>query len=142
MAITVYRATDRIKIQIGEATLIVKPLSYKDKNDWLTCITSSSGTQLENALKGLAILMRATIKEIDGVIFTDGEKFSLEFDENGKLTEDSVDTLLNMEIFGDIRDLMIALTRGVPKDMRDNAGNILEHIKIIPLAAQPKKKLD
>jgi len=142
MSITVYRATDRIKIIIGEVTLIVKPLSYKDNNDWLGCITSQGGTQLENALKGLSILMRATIKEIDGVVFTDGEKFSLVFDENGQLSEDSVDTLLNMEIFGDIRDLMIALTRGIPKDMRDNAGNILEHIKIIPLEPMPKKKLD
>ena len=136
----IYTQQDRIKISIHEVDLIVKPLSYKEKINWSNCITNSGGSQNENALTGLGLLLKFSLKEIHGITYSDGTAFTLEFDEANNLTDECIDNLMNLEMTTDLITVMYSLLKGIPTEMKDASGNLIDYIKIVPMPSIPKKK--
>lgn len=136
----IYTQQDRIKISIRDIDLIIKPLSYKEKINWSNCISSNSGSQTENAISGLALLLKYCLKDIKGFTYSNGEPFVLEFDECGNITEDTIDSLLNLEISTDMTTVMYSLIKGVPTEITNSSGELIDYIKVTPLPSVPKKK--
>jgi len=136
----IFTQQDRIKIVIHDVSLTVKPLSYKEKLNWSNCISSQSGSQSENAMIGLALLLKSSLKNIEGITYSDGTPFALEFDEAGGLSDECVENLLNLEMTTDLITVMYSLLRGIPNEIKDSSGNIIDYIKISSMPSIPKKK--
>jgi hypothetical protein len=56
------------------------------------------------------------------------------------LTEDCLDSLLNLEITNDITSVMYSILKGIPKEIVDAQGNKIDYISITPVPGTPKKK--
>ena len=135
----VYRTSDRVTLKIDDVTLKLAPLSYSQKMKIQGMLMKESGTQIENIAETTRALIEFSVKSIDGVHYSDGEKFELEFDE-GKLSEDSIDNLLNMEISEKLQISLMQLTQGIPTKITDQKGNEIEGVKIVPQKGAKVKK--
>lgn len=93
----VYKMSDRIPIEIGEIKLWVSPLSYGQKMELASCSTMVSGEQKIDGQKFATLLIKFSIKEVEGITNFDGTPYELSFDKDGTLSQDCLDELLQIE---------------------------------------------
>lgn len=93
----VYKMSDRIPIEIGEVKFWVSPLSYGQKMELASCSSTVSGEQKIDGQKFATLLMKFSIKEVEGITNFDGTPYVISFDKDGTLSQDSLDELLQIE---------------------------------------------
>ena len=93
----VYKITDRIPLKIGDATFWVAPLSWADRSELLSCYQTKSGEETHEPLKIGMLTLKMSIKEVDGVQYSDGTEFGCELDDRGRLTDDCVSELCQLD---------------------------------------------
>lgn len=120
----VYKKTDRIKVQLGELTISLAPLTFREKSAVQDAIQ-------KDAMSGSIEAIKFAVKDIEGLCNVDGSKYELQFD-GDKLSDETVDDLSNI---GGIESLFIAalnLMNSVPNEfVNPMTGKKLEGIEIV-----------
>lgn len=132
----IYKLSDRIKLKIGELTVVISPLSLHDKNEATKMISKGATTaDLGMTQDGLIHLLKSCVKDIIGLENADGSPYKLEF-VDGKLTDECVSDLCNLEIHTKLLMVASSLVRGIPSEFQDQHGNKIEGVEIV----QPEKQ--
>jgi len=140
MSITVYRNTDRVRLQIHDVIFTIKPFTYKEKADITSSIRVESGEQIDDGLSAIQKLLKYSVKDVTGINYPDGTTFKLKFDKDNVLEEESIDELLNLEINQDLTSALYVFVRSIPSKLTNTDGEDLPHTKILPFQSMPKKK--
>jgi len=141
MAITAYRQSDRILLSIHDVTFKIKPLSYTEKTAISKNIINVAGTQTEDVLDSVVEMIRYCVKDVTGISYIDGTPIKLAFEENGHLKDSSIDELMSLPLTGDLTVSLFQFMQGIPdKVINSQTGEILKHIKVVPMKGQPVKK--
>ena len=137
---TVYRTTDLIEIKIGDVSFHVSPLTKKQKTDILSTLAKASGVTIEDAAESTALQLKYMIKGVEGITYPDGEKYVLERDEQGLLTDNTIDELLNLETNAKLNASLQNFLRGIPDFLADpNTGEKIEGVELVKTNGAPKK---
>lgn len=111
---------DRVHVKIGDGKeAVIAPISYQAKIEMNEATKIVAGEPQVDFFKSQCILLRYGLKELKGFTLHDGGEFELEFDENGKLTEDSLSDVLNMNLK---QDLMLAMWKMVNGNLDEIEG--------------------
>jgi hypothetical protein len=132
--VRIYSKTDRIKVKIDEVVFTISPLSYKQKIEVQSLLTS--GKQFEGSI----LSIRMAVKDIEGVEDAQGNAYKLKF-ENELISEDCIDDILNIENSMKLQLTCAELINGIPKEIiHPVTGERVEGIKIINNEKVSKKK--
>lgn len=124
----VYRKEDRIKVKVGNITVKISPLTYREKAEAQAMIMSNTTNA---GMDGSLYALKCCIKEIEGLKLPDGSKYELKF-EDDKLTDECVDDLTNIEENDKLFLACLAFLNGIPKKfINPITGEELEGVKII-----------
>lgn len=138
--ITVYRQCDRIPLEISGVKFSIKPLSYFEKMEVTKAISIQSGQQLETILETTRLLLKFSVKEVEGIGYPDGTPMKLIFDDSGALEDESINELMSMEITKELNTALGQFSNGVPDEIVDENGKPIKNIKILPMGGTPSKK--
>jgi hypothetical protein len=130
----IYRRTDRIKIKIDDVTVTVSPLSSHEKAEIQSEMIKFVKGDVKAGQHGICLSLKYAVKDIEGIEDSNGSNYSLKF-ENGYLSDECVDDLLNMEITGKLSQVCASLSNGVPTEFRDREGNNLAGVEFVKAAS-------
>ena len=121
----IYRKTDRIWVNIHDIQIAIAPLSYHEKSE-------ISKLMVDGKIASAAVAsIKACLKDIKGLKRTDGTDYRLEFD-GDKLSEESVDDLMNLEHSKDMILVCLKMLANVPDEFTDaETGKPLEGVSIV-----------
>lgn len=130
----IHRLSDKITVKIDDIEVKISPLSHSQKTVLQGHMIKAVAGDMEAAMESVRQSIKFSLKDIKGVKYLDEEgearDFALEF-ENGQITDECIDDVLNMPISGKLNSLCAALLQGVPDKVLDNDGNEIEGIKIV-----------
>ena len=132
MSVTIYRSTDRVKIKVGELVFTLAPLSYAQKAE-IKGLSSKiiSGEEVTNGMMVYYKSIQFSLKDIEGLIDVDGNKYELNFDERG-ISPECMDDLFNMEFNEKLMMCAYNMVDQIPKEIIDpSTGKVLEGAEII-----------
>lgn len=125
----IYRMNDRVRIKVKDVSFIVSPLNYAQKAEISGCITLQGSVQLEDTMKSLFLILKYSIKGLEGVENQDGKPYKLEMD-GEVLSDECVNDILNLGV----PELTIAayqLLNGIPDKIMDpTTGKEIKAVKI------------
>ena len=129
----VYRKSDRVRIKIDDLEVSLSPLSYHEKSEVSRLMMDGKiGTAAVEAIK-------LAVKDIKGLKLSDGSVYELKF-ENDKLSEETLDDLMNLEHSKKLVLVCLNLLSTVPEEFIDTeSGKPLEGVSIIK-EKKPRKK--
>ena len=116
MGVTVFRPTDRITLKIGELTLKLAPLTFRQKAKLMSFTRNSGGEETTNGLEMIFQAIKYFIKDVDGLVDCEGNAIAVELDDNGELKEEYADMLLSAD---ESPTLIQALTSFMVKISKD-----------------------
>lgn len=102
----VYRTTDRVPVKVAGLTFWVSPLSFEQKAKIFDLISRDGGVEVVKGLASVQMLLKFSVKEVEGLQNPDGTEFKVDLDSDGNLDDDCVDILLNLPDFGKISQLL------------------------------------
>ena len=140
----IYRKQDRVSVNIDGIEIKVRPLSHNQKTILQGHMMKAVGGDMDAAMISVRQSIKFSLKEIKGIFYIDDEgdkrEYQLEF-ENGELTDECIDDVLNMPISSKLNSVCASLLQGVPDKILDNKGKEIEGIKIKKLKeVKPGKK--
>lgn len=91
---------DRLKLQVGDVTFELKPLSVKEMDEVNSHRRNSGGQVEKDILKENATYLKYAVKGLSGIKDYSGNDYELEF-ENGHLTEDCISDLFTLKLGAD-----------------------------------------
>ncbi len=115
----IYKQTDRIELKLSEDVSIkIKPLSYSEKSEIQSMLISGQKAQNMQMLSDATILsVRYALKSIEGIKDSDNNPYQLKFDDDGKLSMDSIEDLLNFELSNKLTGACAAFISGIPSQI-------------------------
>lgn len=132
----IYTKNDRIKVKINEIEFHLAPLTYAEKSEAQRLISSG---QENGAMDGSIYAAKCSIKDVKCLFRPDGSEYKLEF-EGDKLSDSSLDDILNIEESTDLFIACLALMNGVPNEFKNPiTGQKIEGIEILKEEASEKK---
>lgn len=132
----IYRLSDRIKLKIDDLIVIISPLSIHQKAS-VEEVASSAGL-----IKGTIEAIRYSVKDISGLKDSEGNDYELQYDENGNLSDESLNDLFNIEQSFKLSAVALNLVNSVPEVFSDpNTGKPLQGVEFIQSEEKaPRKK--
>ena len=122
----IYRLSDRIKLKVDDLEVTIGPLSIHQKAAVEGVASSSS------LIKASIEAMKYAIKDIKGLTDKDGKPYSLQRDEAGDLTEDTLNDLFNLENSYKLVAISLNLVNSIPDEFIDvNTGKPLEGVEFV-----------
>ena len=114
----IYKQSDRIEIKIEDVTIKVKPLSYGDKSEIQTLLMEGQTNKDYKKLQDATYLsVRYCLKSISGIEDSDGNEYKLNFDDDGKLSEECLEDLTNMDLSDSLMSACAQFINGIPKEI-------------------------
>lgn len=135
----VYKTSDRIKIKVDDIVLYVSPLKYHDKNKIQALLVSGD---VDSIMQGATQALKCAIKDVKGLKLADDHlaDYKLTFDDNGELSDESLDDLMNLQYNAKFSNICLKLVDGIPDEFIDNAsGEVMEGVYIIKSDDSKKK---
>lgn len=132
----IYRASDRIPVQIDDITVVIAPLTFNQKSE-LQSIMLSAKSDPMNAVKGARLAIKFAVKEVRGLEDIDGKEYKITTDDSGLISDESVDDLLNIQEQPKLIALCTQLIAGMPKGIIDPATH--EPMKGVSFESKAKK---
>jgi len=117
-----YSTKDRIGVKIDDIEIKLSPLSYLQKAELQAELMTASTGDMASIMKAAFKALKFTIKEISGIKDPQGHDLKLDF-EGDLLSDDCVNTLLNMEQTTKMVAVCSALIEGVPEHIMDPSTN-------------------
>jgi hypothetical protein len=116
--VIVYRPTDKISYSLGEIKFSISPLTFHQKQQVASLLQEAvQNKNPKKMLEASILTVKMALKSIHGLKFQDGSDFKLEFDENGLISDESIDVLLNTELSEKLIGLCSQLVNGIPKEL-------------------------
>lgn len=112
----IYRVTDKISYKVGELEIKLSPLSVADKLDITNLMFKAQEGDTKAMMDGSIYSLQCTIKAISGLTDSDGNEYKLQF-ENGKLSRECVEDLLNIEQSNTLIALCSSFVGGIPNKL-------------------------
>jgi len=129
----IYRKKDRLKIQIDDIEVHLRPLTYHEKSEVSAEIMN--GKISDATMKAI----KYSLKDLKNVQTPDGESYELEFD-GDYLTEDCVNDILNLGHSDKLTYVCYAILNTIPDEfVHPETGLPLEGVSIIK-GKSPEKK--
>lgn len=129
-----YKTSDKISIKIDDIEIKVSPLNQLQKNELQGHMMKAVNGNMDEAMLSVQKAMKFCIKGISGVEYEDEggdlKSYELEFEE-GMLSDDCIDDLLNLPVSNKISSVCSALLGGIPNEILDADGKPIEGIKIL-----------
>lgn len=136
----IYRATDKIKIKIDDVTVIVSPLSYERKTEVQTYMLEALKGDMKAGMEGAKLAIKYAVKGVEGAEYSDGTPFELQ-EENGVLTDESVDELINCEMAEKLSVVCCSLLTKVSDTFVDpRTGNPLQGVSLVKNSKRTQRK--
>lgn len=131
----IYRMSDRIRLKIDDIEVTIGPLSIHQKAS-VEEVASSAGL-----LKATMEAMRYAIKDIKGLKDSEGKEYELEKDDDGYLSETTLDEICNIEQSFKLSSVCLNLINAIPDEFVDpNTGQKLEGVEFIVDKGKSGKK--
>ena len=92
----IYRMSDRIPVKIKDVTFFLAPLSLSQQGILLSFAKQKEGEEKVDALKTAMKCISFSLKAVEGLTTVDGLPYELEFKEDGTLTDDCVNEILQV----------------------------------------------
>lgn len=148
MSVKILRINDRVPVKIDEITVSISPLTYKQKIEIQDCgfmITNSGLVQKQkfDINKMIFLVLKFTVKDVEGLEDIRGNKYKLEFEDEDKqsLTDECVEDLLNVPMKNKMSLVLMQLMNGLPDDGRiRNPENPKEFISGVEILIPEKKQ--
>lgn len=135
--VRIYKTTDKIPVKIDSLTFEISPLTFEVKSNIQASLLDGNPLSIVRAAKDA---IKHSVKSVKGVEDANGNPYELEF-EDGALTEDCVNDLLNIDQDDKLSLVCTSLLNGIPKNFVDpSTGKKIEGISIETKAASRKKK--
>ena len=139
----IYRKDDKVSVKIDDIEIKISPLTHAQKSELQSHMMKAVNGDMNEAMISVQKSLKFAVKDIKGVFFMDGNdkrEYALSF-EDGQLTDECIDELLNLPISNKISSVCSALLQGVPDKIVDKDGKEIEGIKILSGGGKkPKKK--
>ena len=133
---TIYRTDSTIQLKVDGLKVKVSPLTFQQKMDVQSVILEGGAM---SAMKGAALALRYTLKDIQGIKDESGDAYELDI-ENGMVSEQCMDELFNMEESTKLTLISLNLLQGIPKSFVDpNTGEKIDGVQVVK-ERQAKKK--
>ena len=131
----VYRMSDRRQLKIDNIIVSIAPLNYKVKADMQSMVLSGK------PMDASVLAIRNSIKGIEGLKLADGSKYEINFDDDGQLSMECVEDLLNIPEASKLNLIAISLVNGMPQKefMDPESGKPLDGVKFVEKAKAEKK---
>lgn len=111
----IYKTTDRIEVKIGEITVKIAPLSLIQKNEIQSMmLEGQKNSDLIKLNAAIHLAVSYCLKEVQGLEDINGNPYQLQSEE-GKLTEQCLNELMNMEETPNLLKVCSAFVAGIPK---------------------------
>ena len=133
---------ERIPVTIDDIVIYISPLSYQEKMQLQDHMLQAVNGNMSEAMKGAAMSIKFAVKKVDGIETSEGYKYQLEFEENGKyITDSCVDDLLNLPQNNKLIATCSSLLEGIPAENIRNpsTGEPLEGVVVGDVPGKQKK---
>jgi hypothetical protein len=133
----IYRTSQKIEVKIEGISIYISPLSFHQKMELQTHMVAASQGDMDEAMKGVVKALKFSMKGIRGVTVEDHDGNEVDYElsfEDGELTEDCVNELLNMPVANKISAVCTSLLSGIQNQILDHEGKPLQGVSVI----QPK----
>ncbi len=116
----IYKPGERITLKIDEIEFVVSPLTFPEKSEILTKMGKASALKdPQEAFKTNFETLRYAIKDVNGFEDEDGKPWRPSFDEDGRLSWESLDVLLNMSVTEPVMNHIASFLQGIPRGLPD-----------------------
>jgi len=131
----IYRLSDRIKLNVDDLEVTIGPLSIHQK----ACVEEVAASS--SLIKASIEAMKYAIKDIKGLSDKDGNEYELQRDENGDLSEETLNDLFNLENSYKLVAISLNLVNSIPDEFIDvNTGQPLEGVEFVIEGEKKGKK--
>ena len=130
----IYRLTDRIKYKIDDLTIEISPLDDHNKSTLQHLAVLGQSGDMKSSMQAAKFAMKVGLKSVDGVEYSDGEKFKLSFGEDGYVSDECIVDLLNMEESTKMIQVLSGLMNGV------SAHNLPKGVSVVEDEKRPNGK--
>lgn len=112
----IHKTTDKIPLKIDELEIKFSPLSYHQKQEVIATMTEAQKqNDVSKMNDGIILALKYSLKSISGLKNSDDSDYVFEF-EGDKLSQQSVDDLLNLPVSDKFQKIAGKLLNGVPSD--------------------------
>jgi hypothetical protein len=115
----ILRKTDRVKVKIGEVAFYLAPYTQEQKQEINSLTKVESGTEVIDAIGRIKLALKYCVKGVEGIETVDGEEYQLSFDDNGDLTDETIDEIYTIEINNELVSAAIQLSHSIPEEIID-----------------------
>jgi hypothetical protein len=133
MKMIIFKKNDKVSINIDGIEFKISPLTFHQKSELQTHMVKAVGGNMDEAMTSVRKSLKYCVKDIKGVHYIDEDdvkrEYQLEFEE-GYLTDDCLDELLNMPFSNKLNSVCAAMLQGIPEEILDADGKPIEGIKI------------
>jgi hypothetical protein len=138
--VKIYRPSDRIVVKIGDVTFKLAPLTLHQKTEVQAAMIEGKGKlNIRDLTRGIALALKYSLKSVQGIVDSDGNQYQLS-QENGILTDECIDDLMNMEISNQLAMIASNMATGVPKVFTDDKGQPLKGVELIEEKKEESEK--
>jgi hypothetical protein len=135
--VKLYKTTDRVSVKIDELEFKISPLTFEQKANIQSELISGDPIGI---VKGARLAIKYSVKGVSGIVDANDQAYELAF-ENGELTDECVDDLLNVDQESKLSLVCTSLLNGIPKDIIDPQTNKkIKGVTIDPGKQKPPKK--
>lgn len=131
---TIYKLTDKLTVNIHDMSIQISPLSFHHKMQIQNLVQEGISKQdSSQIIKGTSLAVKYCVKGISGITDAEGDEYALSFGEDGFLTDECVEELLNMEYSTEVAQVCSTLAgKGIPSDQfLDAQGNPIAGVKLV-----------
>lgn len=127
----IIKKTDRIKVEIDEIVFHLSTLTFEQKTEIQALIVQAiKGNDNQKVLEATRLAIRYTVKDVTGLV--DGDDVWKPEIDNGCVTDDSLDILLNLPLSQKLCQVASTLAVQIPKDsFLDETGKGIEGVKLL-----------
>ena len=130
-----YTAVIRSKENEELARVSFKQLTYKERSDITARTYDLKGGEVQTDLLGQVFLtLKYCLKEVSGFSDSEGEDFSIQFDKDGYVEDDCLDSLLNTKVGNELQIISNSVSSYgmVDKILNPLTGVVFEGIDMVP----------
>lgn len=84
-------------LKIDDLKFTLKPLNYMHRLELDECFIQKGGSNLQKLYRSQSILIKYSLKSVKGIKNHDDSDYELEFNDDGSLTDDCVNDIMNIQ---------------------------------------------
>ena len=125
------RMTDRFDLKIGPVKFVVAPLSKDQKREVMHANRLTDGGQeVFDLYEAQMTYLKYGLKGMEGVEDLEGNPYSLLFDENGNVTDESLSEILMLPCKAELCSVLWQMLNSIPEKFVDDNGKKMRGVSL------------